>query len=146
MITENLESIFTLAEREENEARKQELTDLILSGQSLLAVGAGCSIELGYPTWKELLEELANVAGDCGKDFNKKDLNRVDLLQYADEIKQYIEKKEGRLDKYYNRIYELFSSSKKAESNCTEFHKNLVKLPFKGTRRCNYLIFSGRKG
>jgi hypothetical protein len=138
MITENLESIFTIAEREKNESRKQELTDLILSGQSLLAVGAGCSIELGYPTWKELIEELAKVAGDCGKDFNKKDINQVDLLQYADEIKEYIDKKEGGLDKFYNHIYVRFSSSKKAESNCTEFHMNLVKLPFKGIFTTNY--------
>lgn len=138
MITENLKSIFTPAEKEENESWKKELTDLILSGQSLLVVGAGSSVELGYPTWKELLKELANVARDCGKDFNKKDLDNVDLLQYADEIKQYIEKKEGGLNKFYNRIYELFSSSKKAESNCTEFHKNLVKLPFKGIFTTNY--------
>ena len=90
MITNKLESIFTLAEREENESRKQELTDLILSGQSLLVVGAGSSAVVGYPTWKKLLKELEKVADGCGNDFNKKDLNdnEADYLDYADEIKE----------------------------------------------------------
>jgi hypothetical protein len=58
MSTENLKPIFNPAESKENESRKKELTDLILSRQSLLAVGAGSSVEAGYPTWNGLLKEL----------------------------------------------------------------------------------------
>jgi hypothetical protein len=93
MSTENLESIFTLAEREENESRKQELTDLILSGQSLLVVGAGCSIELGYPTWKELLSELKTLARNCGDDFQEKVKFTDDPLYNVKSIQEYIKPK-----------------------------------------------------
>jgi hypothetical protein len=139
MSTENLESIFTLAEREENESRKQELTDLILSGQSLLVVGAGCSIELGYPTWKELLSELKTLARNCGDDFQEKVKFTDDPLYNVKSIQEYIKEKNGNLDKYYVKLHRLFSPNNRPKQ-FSQFHTNMVGLPFKGIITTNYDI------
>ena len=139
MSTENLESIFTLAEREENESRKQDLTDLILSGQSLLVVGAGCSVEVGYPTWKELLRELEIFASKCGDDFHEKVKVPDDPLCYVKSIQEYINEKNGNLDKYHAKLHRLFSPNNRPKQ-FSQLHTNMVGLPFKGIITTNYDI------
>lgn len=139
MSIENLGPIFSSAEEKENESRKQELTDLILSGQSLLVVGAGCSIEFGYPNWKGLLKELENFAQNCGPDFREKVKSTDDKLYYVKNIQEYIKEKNGNLDKYYTKLHRLFSPKNRAKQ-FPQFHMNMVELPFKGIITTNYDI------
>jgi NAD-dependent SIR2 family protein deacetylase len=136
MRNESLTRIFTSEEREENKRRKRDLTKLILSEQALLVVGAGSSAQLGYPTWSKLINELENLAESCGNDFEKnKAEKKENPLKYADHIKSHIKKVEGNPDKFYNKIIKLYSP-KNEQPN--EFHKNLIKLPFKGYITTNY--------
>jgi hypothetical protein len=130
--------IFTPDELTENEARKQKLEELILSEQAVLVVGAGSSVELGYPTWTQLLDKLEQLAESCGNNFQRNDdEKKYDPLGYVDKIMEHIEKKQGNLNKYKKEITSLFSPSR-ASSPFNEFHVNLVGLPFKGILTTNY--------
>lgn len=139
MNSESSKWIFTSEEIEENEKRKRELTDLILSEQALLVVGAGSSAQLGYPTWGELIDELQTLAEGCGNDFKKDKVEKKENpLKYAELIKSHIEKVEGNSDKFYKKIKELYSPNSHKKEQANEFHKNLIKLPFKGYITTNY--------
>ena len=41
----------------------QELAEAIRSGKALLFVGAGVSVNLGIPSWKELTAHMAEALG-----------------------------------------------------------------------------------
>ena len=88
--------IFTQDELYENETKKRKLKELILSEQAVLVVGAGSSVELGYPTWTQLLDKLEQLAESCGNNFQRNDDGKkTDPLGYVDKIKEHIEKKQG---------------------------------------------------
>ena len=90
MIRERLAPVFTPEEREQNEARKNELIELVASGEALLVVGAGISARVGYCTWSNLLKELEELACDCDDGFVVDENKRQNQLQYAQYIKEYI--------------------------------------------------------
>lgn len=132
----NLE-IFTPEEREKNEKRKRELIELVASRESVLIVGAGSSVRVGYVDWSRLLKELEDLAIACGEDFEKNDIKREkDPLEYAEDIKSHIDKT-GNLDKYHALLYKLFKPKTKTPS-FDDLHKKLVALPFRGILTTNY--------
>lgn len=139
MIRERLPPVFTPEEREQNEARKNELMKLVASGEALLFVGAGSSARVGYCTWLSLLRELEELACDCDDGFvvdeNKRQNNPLRQLQYAQRIKNCIKEKTGNLNKYHNLLYKLFRPH---NPPFDDFHKTLVRLPFKGILTTNY--------
>ena len=122
----------------ENEDRKRELIDLVASGEAMLMVGAGSSARVGYVTWNGLLEELENLACQCGCDFEKDKEKRVGKpLEYAENIKSHIRDKIGDLGRYYALLDQLFKPKSPAYD---EFHRLLVDLPFRGILTTNYDI------
>ena len=128
--------IFTPEERDENEERKRELIELVASGEAVLMVGAGSSVRVGYVTWDGLLEELENLADQCGRDFEKDEEKRVKKpLEYAEDIKSHIRDKTGDLGRYYALLDQLFKPKSPAYD---EFHRLLVDLPFRGILTTNY--------
>ncbi len=130
----NLE-IFTPEEREENEKRKRELIELVASRESVLIVGAGSSVRVGYVDWSRLLKELEDLAIAWGEDFVKDDRKREnDPLEYAEDIKSHIDKT-GNLAKYHALLYDLF---KPKTPSFDDLHKTLVALPFRGILTTNY--------
>lgn len=130
----NLE-IFIPEEREENEKRKRELIELVASRESVLIVGAGSSVRVGYVDWSRLLKELEDLAIDWGEDFAKDDRKREnDPLEYAEDIKSHIDKT-GNLAKYHALLYDLF---KPKTPSFDDLHKMLVALPFRGILTTNY--------
>ena len=132
----NNPEIFTPEERDENEERKRELIDLVASGEAVLMVGAGSSVRVGYVTWDGLLEELENLADQCGRDFEKDEEKRVKKpLEYAEDIKSHIRDKTGDLGRYYALLDQLFKPKSPAYD---DFHKMLVSLPFRGILTTNY--------
>ncbi len=128
----SLPEVFTPEEREENENRKRELTELVTSGEAVLIVGSGSSARVGYETWNGLLEKLEELAMQCGDGLDQSRKN--DLLAYAEDIKSHI-KKRGKLNRYRNLLYELF---KRKSPPCDDFHTMLVSLPFRGILTTNY--------
>ena len=125
--------IFTPEERDENEERKRELIDLIASGEAILIVGAGSSARVGYVTWEGLLEELEDLANECGAGLNEE--QKGDDLAYAEDIKSHIRDKTGGLGRYYALLQSLFSPK---DPPCQDFHRKLVSLPFRGILTTNY--------
>lgn len=130
---EIITEIFTPEERNENEERKRELIDLVVSGEAVLIVGSGSSARLGYVTWNGLIEELENLANGCGEGLDQRRKN--DLLVYAEDIKLHICNKTGSLSRYHGCLYNLF---RRRSPPCDDFHKMLVSLPFRGILTTNY--------
>ncbi len=129
----NNQEIFTPEERDENEERKRELIELVVSGEAVLMVGAGSSARVGYVTWDGLLEELENLANRCGDGLDQGRKN--DPLIYAEDIKSHIHYKTGSLRRYHDFLYTSF---KQKSPPFDDFHKKLVSLPFRGILTTNY--------
>ena len=144
----NNQEIFTPEERDENEDRKRELTDLITSrenedrkrelielvasGEAVLIVGAGSSARVGHVTWNGLLEKLEDLANRCGPGLDQR--QKGDGLAYAEDIKSHIEKT-ADIGKYYDLLDQLFKPKSPAYD---EFHSLLIDLPFRGILTTNY--------
>ncbi len=128
--------VFNSEELVQNELRKKELIELVGSKQALLVVGAGSSALIGYSTWPKLLKKLEELACECARDFNVDEIKREnDPLGYADDIKNHIKKNTKGLDKYHKLLQKEFCPR---NPGCKDFHKTLVRLPFKGILTTNY--------
>jgi hypothetical protein len=129
--------VFSPQERDHNEALKDQLFDLVKSNQALLFVGAGCSALAGYPTWSELITELERIAIDCDPGFQLSDEKRENYpVSYAGSIKAHIIAATGNTDRYHEAIQRLFSLPN--PPSVDDFHRELVRLPFKGIITTNY--------
>ena len=134
----NNQEIFTPEEEKENNERKQELIELIASGEAILIVGAGSSRRVDYPDWPGLLQELENVANRWGDGFKPDTVKcEDDPLAYAEDIKSYICEQKNGLKRYYASLEQLFEFK---DSRCKDFHRRLVLLPFRGILTTNYDI------
>ncbi len=115
---------------EQNRPVIHELISALNGRQSVLMVGAGCSVGLGYPDWwnlvnemrKELTPELAFPTG-------------VDVKLAAAMVKQESYKLYKRLDPYERYIGDKFRPH---TPSCQNVHCNLVKLGFAGVVTTNY--------
>lgn len=142
--------VFT-PEEQDNERRKSELIELILSGEAILFVGAGSSNQVGYPDWPQLLIELESLVEGWGIDFKSDARKRKEEpLDYAEDIHNIL-RLNGYLDQYYAFFDRRFGPS---EFSCgshkrtfeggeysneqLDFHEKLVLLPFRGILTTNY--------
>jgi hypothetical protein len=130
--------LFTPEELAQNEIRKRAMVDLFVSEETVLVIGAGCSVRLKYPTWPALLSKLAalaaEVANDHGAEFHPDETHvREDPLRYAGWIKAFIQRCDVKLDKYYG-----FLSGEFGEKEIDPFHRLLVKIPSRGILTTNY--------
>ena len=130
------QEIFTPEERDKNSEQKQDLIELVASGEAILIVGAGSSKRVEYPDWSGLLEQLELLARKCNDSF-KQDLGKRENypLEYAEDIKSHICKKTGNLDRYHALLQELFGPK---TPQFKDFHRKLVMLPFRGILTTNY--------
>ena len=134
----NNPEIFTPEEQDENEERKQELIDLVASGEAVLIVGAGSSARVGYVTWDGLMQKLEDLADQLDSGFETNEGKRREKpLEYAKDIKSHILDKTGDLGRYYALLDQLFKPKSPAYD---EFHRLLVDLPFRGILTTNYDI------
>lgn len=105
------------------------LETLLDSKKALLVVGAGCSVDLGYPSWPILVELLrAKFAPNLGPSCDSP-------AHAAYEIKKAAKVASGDLIAYERTIEEIFRPK---ETNCRPFHCELVKLGFAGIATVNY--------
>ncbi len=120
---------------DENEKIKNDLTELILSGEAVLFVGAGISKRLGFPDWKDLIIELQNFAKKHDSSFKiRLEKQQEKILEYVDDIKACICNNTCK-ERYYKLIQDLF---KPKDPPYNEFHKTLVRLPAKCILTTNY--------
>lgn len=127
--------IFSAEELEYNSKLRDELFNLVSSGDSILFVGSGLSISVGFPSWDGLLKQLEALACKVGNGFTiDNDLRENDPLAYADKIKKYF-LDNNRIDRYNAELHSIFS---RKTPNFKEFHKKLVKLPFPIVLTTNY--------
>jgi len=128
-------TVFTSEERDRNERLKKDLIELVVSKNSLLVVGAGSSVLMGYPAWSDLLEKLEKCAiSFCNFETCEKKRKEAPL-EYAQEIKIHIQNKAGNLDNYYSLLNKLYEPR---NPRYIDFHRILVELPFKGIITTNY--------
>ena len=130
--------LFSPEELARNKVRKRDMVKLLVSGEAILVIGAGCSVRLQYPSWSALLSKLtelaAEVATDHGLEFNPDEtLAREDPLRYAGVIKTFIHRCDAKLDKYYS-----FLSREFKQRDIDPFHQLLVKIPSRGILTTNY--------
>ena len=133
-----VDPLFAPEELAQNERRKRAMMDLFISQEPVLIIGSGCSVRLKYPTWPGLLSKLADLARGVAADHDTTFLPiepdpPQDLLRYAREIKGFINRCDGRLDKYYS-----FLSGEFGERDIDTFHRLLVKLPSRSILTTNY--------
>ena len=133
--------IFTPEERDENEARKRELIELVASGEAVLLVGAGSSKRVGYPDWRGLLKDLEDLTNEFSDGFESdKRMREKFPLKYAEEIKLHV-CQSGGLKKYHTLLRRLLELGPDLEYPPFEkLHKTLVSLPFRGILTTNYDI------
>jgi len=128
---------FTEEQRRENERCLDELVELIASRQALAFVGAGSSIPLGFRTWEGLLDELASHAASLGTGFVEQKPNDAgEYLDYASRIKEHILHCSG--PKGYGEIIQKLFMRNRATIGLTDFHRDLVNLPFRAILTTNY--------
>ena len=134
----NNQEILTPKEQKHEIEQKSELIKLIRSGEAVLIVGAGSSKRVGYRDWYELLEDIENLACECGGRFKRNTKKREDKpLEYAQDIKSHIKQMTGDLREYHALLYQLFEP-RNFSPDQFQFHKTLVTLPFKGILTTNY--------
>ncbi|MHB9071788.1 MAG: SIR2 family NAD-dependent protein deacylase [Sedimentisphaerales bacterium] len=110
----------------------QTLVDLLAQKDAVVMIGAGSSIDAGYPSWDSLLEILSAkaVVIDPSKASLLKTLCKSDKLLCADEIKAIL-----GADEFYSQLSNIFGPlSPKANL----LHQIIINLPFKHFLTTNY--------
>ena len=130
--------LLTPEELAQNEGRKRAMVDLFVSEETILVIGAGCSVRLKYPTWRALLSRLESLAAEIAKDHGTEfhpdaGQARKDPLRYADGIRAFIYRCDLKLDRYYG-----FLSREFGRREIDTFHRLLVELPSRGILTTNY--------
>ena len=118
----------------DNEAAKRTLVQLLQgSRRAVLLVGAGSSIPLGYPSWRQLLEELRTEVVPELTQFPD-----TDLLSCAQLIQETLSSYTDHVDR--RRQYEQLLSGRfgPRTPSHAEIHRTLVRLPFCGYVTTNF--------
>ena len=107
----------------------QRLVEVIADNRAIAMVGAGSSVRVGFPDWKDLLKKLSSEAVQEDPD-SKERLDSLaqtkEDLTYADAIKEILGK-----DRLANYLKTIFGPDK---PKYDKFHERLVQLPF-----CHFL-------
>ena len=105
------------------------LAPLLKARRPLLLAGAGASAKLGYPTWAELVKQLAD---EFAPTLQLSD----DYLGDVDKIKAHADDT-GRSDEYFKRLDRLFCPDP-AQGIDSRFHRQLISLGFCGLITTNF--------
>lgn len=108
----------------------------IHSGKCVILVGSGASIDSGYPSWRQMVEELLKINQSLFKNDEKEALSRLisktrdDLLTVLDKIESKIGKKEITL-----QVKNIFSNVSVANS---DIYSVITKWPIPYYLTTNY--------
>ncbi|HEV7642785.1 MAG TPA: SIR2 family protein [Pyrinomonadaceae bacterium] len=113
-----------------DDATKQRVVELLKSRQAILLVGAGSSSSLGYPTWRQLVENLKvrftpqlEIQDESEPEFASRIVTKI-----AQTV---------QIESYYNFLQRTFAPSNDRRL-FDEFHLALVQLGFCGIVTTNY--------
>lgn len=144
------EPLFSGDELRKNEQYRAEALELIASGEAIAFVGAGLSIELGYPSWPDLSGKLTTLANEVGKFVPPAGCSPGQAPEYADAVKDFIKEKTGSFERYWNLFGRGFGAR---NPGFTTLQCDLMRLPLKAVITSNYEpslelacahVFSGR--
>jgi hypothetical protein len=121
--------MFPSSEYDNNDARAK-LVRAVRDDRPVLVVGAGCSVDLGYPSLKPLLEGMRS---HFDVPLNQTD---ADPLKHAQNIRSWLER-DGHIDDYHNYLERTFGP-KSGQAGHLRLHSALVRLPFCGLATTNY--------
>jgi hypothetical protein len=113
----------------DNELAMRALVKCIGDDRPVLFVGAGCSVDLGYPALSRLLSQMREhfgVSVPAG----------LDLLKQAQHIRTWLTEHSG-IDDYHNYLEQTFGP-KAGLPGHLRLHSALVRLPFCGCATTNY--------
>jgi hypothetical protein len=127
--------LFTDEEIRTNKQYRTEALELIASGEAIGFVGAGLSVELGYPTWIELSSRLTTLANEIATFAAPSGCTPDKAPEYADAIKDFILIKAGSLDRYWNFLGREFEQR---DPSFTRLQCDLMRLPLKAFITSNY--------
>ncbi|WP_040334690.1 SIR2 family protein [Candidatus Magnetobacterium casense] len=118
-----------------NALNLQKLKEVIKSGRAIAFVGAGCSMPLGYPSWKgltqKMLDEITKTK-PAAKSMVEMLRQENDLLVVADECKSLMG------SEYYAFIGRQFEPKAKENKKHTPEHEAIISLPFHNYITSNY--------
>lgn len=123
--------VFDSDEVAEQERLMGELVETVASGEALAFVGAGSSCAAGYPSWPRLIERLALEAQDVDSTFVP-DPTRS-LQEQAQQARERLVRF-GSKSYYAGKMTQIFH----VDPVLTEFHRNIVSLPFRQVLTTNY--------
>jgi hypothetical protein len=112
-----------------NKRGNEKLLSALSSGNAILMAGAGCSVNLGYPDWSKLIEDMATQLTP-GLILTSKDVKIA-----AQEIWDQCTRKHNSAELFQRYVKNQFAPKRLAY---TDFHCDLVRLPFAGYTTTNY--------
>jgi len=123
-----IEPLFSDDKLRENEQYRTEALELISSGEAIGFVGAGLSIELGYPSWPDLSGKLTTLANEVGEFVPPAACTPGQASEYADAVKNFIKEKTGSFERYWNFLGREFGPR---NPGFTALQCDLMRLPLK---------------
>lgn len=127
--------LLTNDELRDNERCRREALELIASGEAIGFVGAGLSVELGYPTWPQLSDKLTVLAQEVGSFVPPSTSGPARQPEYADAVKEFIRARTGSLDRYLNFLGREFG---RRDPAFTRLQADLLRLPLTAVITSNY--------
>jgi len=112
-----------------NNLGRERLSSALKSGHALLMAGAGCGVDIGYPDLDTLIKNMTTEITP-GLSIQLDDVKLAAQAIWAECVKRHKDSKP--FERY---LYDKFSPKLPAYS---DFHCDLVKLPFAGYATTNY--------
>jgi hypothetical protein len=117
------------------------LVQLVASGQAVAVVGAGISVSAGFPTWPDLLSQLAAELREWDGSFSDPVPESNKWLEYADKVRLGLEAfgKEvfaNLMGRIFHRSRSLVGTQQ--YDHLKPLHLSIVRLPFAGLTTTNF--------
>lgn len=127
--------LLTNDEIRDNQCYRREALELIASDEAIGFVGAGLSVELGYPTWPQLSDKLTALAQEVGTFVLTSTAGPAQQAEHADAVKEFIRAETGSFGRYLNFLGREFG---RRDPAFTRLQADLLRLPLRALITSNY--------
>lgn len=119
----------------DGEATQAACSKLIAEGSAVLFAGAGFAVPANFPDWSGILVRLETICAMVKPGFSPDATMRAsDPIAYAARIRDYLAEAPSGLDRYHAELEAQF----RGPPRLTQFHHDLVALPFRGFLTTNF--------